>query len=120
MKVLNVAGFDLRFEREGRVINIPYDNVLHSIPDDYFFAGECFDGMLRIVIPPTSVTQIVKKMETNNRTVDINDQTIKEIIIEQINEKNNKPLKGKRIKPKIRAELKKTRPTGKKKVTSEE
>jgi len=120
MKVLNVAGFDLKFERNERFVKIPNDGQIHQIPDDYFFAGDCLNGMLRIVVPPIAVSQVVKKMEPTNRTVDINDQTIKEIIIEQINEKKNKPLKGKKLKPKIRAELKKTRLTGKKKVSKKD
>jgi len=120
MKVLNVAGFNLKFERNDRIINIPADNQLHAIPDDYFFAGESFDGMLRIVVPPITVKPIIKQMEKENKSIDINDPTIKEIVIEKIEEKKNKPLKGKRIKSSVRAEIRKTRLNAKKEIIQKE
>jgi len=115
MKVLNVAGFNLKFERNERVLNVPNDGQLHFVPDDYFFAGESFDGMLRVVVPPDPVKTIIKKMEKENKIVDINDPTIKEIVIEKIKEKESKPLKGKKLKSSVRTKLRKTRPTGRKK-----
>ena len=115
MKVLNVAGFDLKFERNEKVIRIPNDGALHSIPDDYFYQGDCFDGMLRIIVPPIPVQQVIRKMENINKSVDINDPSIKEIIIGKVEEKKNKPLKGKRLKPHIRAEFKKNKTINKNK-----
>ena len=64
----------------------------------------------RVIIPPQSVKQVVKKMETLNKPfVDINDPEIKEIIIEKIEDIKKKPLKGKRIKSSIRSKLKKSK-----------
>jgi len=114
MKVVNVAGFDVKFEKDGRTYFVKNDSQLHQIPDKCFYEDN-FQGLLRVVVPPLTVRQVVKKMETKEKAVDVNDQTIKEIVIDKIEQKKNKPLKGKKIKPKIRSKLKKTRLTGKKK-----
>lgn len=108
MKVVNVAGFDVKFEKEGRVYRVPNDGRLHPIPDKCFYEDN-FQGLLRVIIPPQPVKQIIKKMECfNKKNVDVNEPNIKEIIIDKVEEKKNKPLKGKKIKSKVRAELKKT------------
>lgn len=114
MKVVNVAGFDVKFEKEGRVYRVPNDGRLHPIPDKCFYEDN-FQGLLRVIIPPQPVKQIVKKMEGSNKNnVDVNEPNIKEVIIEKVEEKKNKPLKGKKIKSKVRANLKKTKKTTKK------
>lgn len=119
MKVVNVAGFDVKFEKEGRTYKVPNDGGLHQIPDRCFYEDN-FQGLLRVIIPPQPVKQVVKKLETTEGTFDINEPNIKEIIIEKFEEKNSKPLKGKKIKSKVRSRLKKTRPTGRKKTTKKE
>jgi len=119
MKVVNVAGFTVKFEKDGRTYNIPNDNVLHTIPDKCFYEDN-FQGLLRVIVPPTQVKMVVQKMNTPTRFVDVNDPTIKEIVIEHVERKNNKPLAGKKLSKSIRKDLKKTRPTGKKTSKEEE
>ena len=119
MKVVNVAGFPVKFEKEGREFIVNADNQLHTIPDKCFYEDN-FQGLLRVVIPPIPVQQVVKKMSTPNRSVDVNDPTIKEVVIEEVEKKKNKPLAGKKLKSSVRKSLKKTRPTGKKKATTKE
>ena len=119
MKVINVAGFTVKFEKDGRTYNIPNDNVLHTIPDKCFYEDN-FQGLLRVIVPPTQVKMVVQKMNTPTRFVDVNDPTIKEVVIEEVEKKKNKPLAGKRLKSSVRKSLKKTRPTGKKKATTKE
>jgi hypothetical protein len=104
MKVINVAGFNVRFEKDGVIYNIPYDNHLHVIPDKCFFE-DSFQGLLRVIIPPISTKSIIKQIESN-KTIDINEPNIKEIIIEKVEEKKNKPLIGVKIKKNIRSSLK--------------
>jgi len=119
MKVVNVAGFTVKFEKDGRTYNIPNDNQLHVIPDKCYFTDN-FQGLLRVIVPPTQVKMVVQKMNTPTRFVDVNDPTIKEIVIEHVERKNNKPLAGKKLSKSIRKDLKKTRPTGKKTSKEEE
>ena len=119
MKVINVAGFPVKFEKDGKTYNIPNDNQLHVIPDKCYFTDN-FQGLLRVIVPPQPVQQIVKRMSTPTRRVDVNDPTIKEVVIEEVEKKKNKPLAGKKLNASIRKSLKKTRPTGKKKVTTKE
>jgi hypothetical protein len=108
MKVVNVAGFDMRFEKEGITYKVPNDGKLHIIPDRCFYEDN-FQGLLRVIVPPTPVKQVVKEMVTFNKVVDINDETIKEIVIERVEEKMSKPLMGKKLKSKVREKLKKTK-----------
>lgn len=115
MKVVNVAGFPVKFEKNGRIFVIPSDNQLHPIPDECFYQDN-FQGLLRVIVPPIQVKQVIKKMSTPTKMVDMNDPSIKEIIIDEVEKKNNKPLAGKKIKKSKRNELKKTRPNGKKKI----
>ena len=117
MKVINVAGFTVRFEKNEKTYNIPNDGLLHVIPDECFYTDN-FQGLLRVVVPPEPVKQILKKMDESKQ--DINEPEIKEIIIEKVEEKKNKPLKGIRLDKNIRSEKKKTRPTGKKPQEIEE
>ena len=119
MKVVNVAGFPVKFEKDGKEIRVPNDNQLHIIPDQCFYEDN-FQGLLRVIVPPMSVQQVVKKMNTPTKNVDVNDPTIKEIVIEKIEEKKSKPLAGKKLKASVRKNLKKTRKTGKKKTTKKE
>ena len=119
MKVINVSGFPVKFEKEGKEYRVPNDNQLHMIPDVCYFQDN-FQGLLRVIVPPILVQQVVKKMNTSTRIVDVNDPTIKEVIIEKIEEKKSKPLAGKKLKSSVRKSLKKTRPTGKKKATTKE
>jgi hypothetical protein len=100
MKVINVAGFDVKFNRNGVDYYIPNDSKLHIIPDECYYIDN-FQGLLRVIVPPVPVKQIIREF-TGNRSIDINEPTIKEIIIEKIEEKKNRPLVGKKIKPKIR------------------
>ena len=117
MKVINVAGFTVKFDRNGRTYRIPNDGMLHFIPDECFY-NDNFQGLLRVIVPPQPVKQILRTIE--NTKCDINEPTIKEIIIEKIEEKKNKPLKGVKINKKIRLEKKKTRNTKKKILITEE
>lgn len=107
MKVINVAGFPVKFEKEGRTYSVPNDNQLHIIPDKCYFEDN-FQGLLRVIVPPTEVHQVTRKMNNKTRRVDINDPTIKEIVLDTIEEKKKKPLAGKRLKPAIRKKLRKT------------
>lgn len=106
MKVINVAGFTVKFDKNNKTYTIPNDGLLHVIPDECFFTDN-FQGLLRVIVPPQPVKQVLKTIE--NSRVDINEPEIKEIIIEKIEEKKNKPLKGVRIDKKVRLEKKKTR-----------
>lgn len=117
MKVINVAGFDVKFEKNGRTYRVPNDGLLHVIPDECFFEDN-FQGLLRVIVPPQQVKQVIKQIETPK--FDVNEPNIKEIIIEKIEEKKSKPLKGVRIKSNVRSTLKKTRPTNVKKLQKEE
>lgn len=117
MKVLNVCGFDMKFDKDGVTYKVPNDTKLHFIPDKCFYEDN-FTGLLRVIVPPQPVKQVIKQMEFPK--FDVNEPNIKEIIIEKIEEKKNKPLKGVRIKSKIRSTLKKTRPTNVKKLQKEE
>ena len=117
MKVINVAGFDVKFDKNGRTYRVPNDGLLHVIPDECFFEDN-FQGLLRVIVPPQPVKQVLKTIETPK--FDINEPTIKEIIIEKIEEKKSKPLKGVKLNKKVRLERKKTRPTGKKTLVTEE
>ena len=117
MKIINVAGFDVKFDKNGRTYRIPNDGLLHVIPDECFYEDN-FQGLLRVIVPPQLVKQVIKTINTPK--IDINEPAIKEIIIEKIEEKNNKPLKGVRIDKSVRSKLKKTRPTGKKTLVTEE
>jgi len=105
MKVINVAGFLIKFEKFGKTYAIPDDNQLHFIPDDCYFTDN-FQGLIRVIVPPISTKQIIRRIESNNKPIDINEPNIKEIIIEKVEEKKNKPLIGVKIKPKIRSSLK--------------
>jgi len=111
MRVINVAGFDVEFEKNEKKYKVPADNQLHFIPDVCFFEDN-FQGLLRVVVPPTSVKKAVNEIPN----ADLNDPKVKEDVIEK---SKPKPLSGKKLKPKIRAKLRKTKPTGKKKVTTE-
>jgi len=114
MKVVNIAGFPVQFEKGGKTYSVPYDNQPHVIPDACFYEDN-FQGLLRVIVPPVPVKKVVAKME---EPVDIDDPTVKEVVIEK---SKPKPLAGKKLKPSIRAKLRKTRNTGrKKKVTAEE
>lgn len=115
MKVINVAGFDIKFNKDDKIYFVPNDGKLHIIPDKCFFEDN-FQGLLRVIIPPTPVKHVVKKMNTSTKSVDVNDPTIKEVVIEKVEEKKKKPLAGKKLKPSIRKKLRKTRKTGKKKT----
>jgi len=117
MKVINVAGFDVKFDKNGRTYSIPNDGLLHVIPDECFYTDN-FQGLLRVIVPPQPVKQVLKTIDTPK--FDINEPTIKEIIIEKIEEKKSKPLKGVKLNKKVRLEKKKTRPTGKKTLVTEE
>lgn len=117
MKVINVAGFDVKFDKNEKTYRVPNDGLLHVIPDECFFEDN-FQGLLRVIVPPIPVKQVIKQMEAPK--LDINEPKTKEIIIEKIEEQKNKPLKGIRLKSKVRSDLKKTRPTGTKKLAVEE
>ena len=117
MKVINVAGFNVKFDKNGRTYNIPNDGLLHVIPDECFYTDN-FQGLLRVIVPPQPVKQVLKTIETPK--YDINEPSIKEIIIEKIEEKKNKPLKGVRLDKKVRSEKKKTRPSDKKTLVTED
>lgn len=117
MKVVNVAGFNVKFEKNGRTYNVYNNGRLHTIPDDCFYEDN-FQGLLRVIVPPKPVKKVVKDMENDKKVVDINEPNIKEIVIDKVKEKKNKPLKNKKIKPEVRSKLKKTRPTGTKKSTN--
>jgi len=116
MKVINVAGFDVKFDKKGKTYRVPNDGLLHVIPDDCFYQDN-FQGLLRVIVPPLPVKQIIKTIDTPK--IDINEPKIKEIIIEKIEEKKNKPLKGIRLDLEVRTKLKRTRPTGKKRSKKE-
>lgn len=119
MKVINVAGFHVKFEKFGRTYNIPSDGLLHVIPDECFYEDN-FQGLLRVIVPPNEVKQVIRKIE-NPRFIDFNEPNIKEIIIEKVEEeKNCKPLKGIRLNSGVRKGLRKSKPTGKKKLENEE
>jgi hypothetical protein len=115
--VINVAGFHIKFEKFGKTYKVPNDGLLHVIPDECFFEDN-FNGLLRVIVPPQSVKQVLKTIDTPK--FDINEPTIKEIIIEKIEEKKSKPLKGVRLSKKVRLENRKTRPNGKKTLVTEE
>lgn len=104
MKVVNVCGFDFRFDKEGKTYTIPNDGQLHIIPDDCYFEDD-FNGLLRVIVPPTDVKAVLKRVNAK-KAVDINDEDVKKAIEEELKKKNEKPLKGKKIKPKVRAERK--------------
>jgi hypothetical protein len=107
MKVINVAGFDVKFDKNGKTYFIPNDSLLHSIPDECFFQDN-FQGLLRVIVPPVSVKQVVNRMNNFNKFVDIDNPSIKEIVIDEIEKKKNKPLAGKKLKNSIRQKLRKT------------
>ena len=111
MKVINVAGFTVSFDKNGKTYRIPNDGLLHIIPDECFYQDN-FQGLLRVIVPPQPVKQVLKTIE--NPKADINEPSIKEIIIEKIEEKKNKPLKGVRLNKNVRLQKKKTRSTDKK------
>lgn len=106
MKVINVAGFDVKFEKDERMYHVPNDGNLHSIPDKCFYEDN-FYGLLRVIIPPKPVQKVVK--ETH---IDINEPENKQEVIDK---SKPKPLKGKKLKSTVRKKLHRTRPTGKKK-----
>ena len=58
-------------------------------------------GLLRVIITPINVTKVIKEIKPDN-VVDVNNENIKEIIIEKIQKdtekKLEKPLFGKRVK----------------------
>jgi hypothetical protein len=117
MKVINVCGFDMKFDKNGRTFRVPNDNLLHVIPDECFFEDN-FQGLLRVIVPPQQVKQVIKQIDAPK--FDVNEPNIKEIIFEKIEEKKNKPLKGVRIKSNLRSSLKKTKATNIKKLEKEE
>ena len=110
MKVINVAGFPVQFEKNSRLYKVPNDNQPHVIPDACFYEDN-FQGLLKVVVPPAPVKKIVDKIDGG---VNLDNPEIKEIIIEK---SKPKPLAGKKLKSKVRANLRKTRNTGKKKET---
>ena len=105
MKVLNVAGFPIKFEKEGVTYRVPNDGRLHMIPDKCYFEDN-FDGLLRVIEPPQNVKQTLKQIKIPS--YDINEPEIKEIIFNKIEEEETKPLKRIKIKESVRARLKKT------------
>lgn len=116
MKVVNVAGFNVKFEKNGKLYKVPNDNKLHLIPDSCYYEDN-FQGLLRVIVPPAPVKKFANKMNTKNKSVDVNDPTIKEVVIEKIKEDKKKPLAGKKLKTSVRKKLRKTKKTGKKKTT---
>lgn len=107
MKVINVAGFDVKFEKNGFTYKIPNDNLLHIIPDECFYQDN-FTGLLRVIVPPVDAKKVINEMMLSRKHFDINEPKIIEIIIEKLEEKNkeeNKPLKKIRIKKEIRDKL---------------
>jgi hypothetical protein len=109
MKVINVAGFEVKFEKNGKTYRVPNDGLLHIIPDVCFYEDN-FQGLLRVIVPPTSIKKVIKKIDGS---IELDDPSVKEIIIKE--SENKPPLAGKRIKSKIRSKLKKTKNTGRKK-----
>ena len=117
MKVINTAGFEVKFEKNEKTYRIPDDGLLHFIPDECFF-NDNFQGLLRVIIPPVEVKKVIKEIEIIKS--DFNEPEIKEIIIDKIQDKKEKPLKGIKIKKELRSDLKKTKPTNKKNKLEEE
>lgn len=116
MKVINICGFDFKFDRGGRTYRIPADGMLHVIPDECYYTDN-FQGMLRVIVAPLPIKRMASRMD--RKVVDINDPTIKEIIIERVvneeEKKNSKPLSGVRLKDATRTKLKRTNNAGRKK-----
>jgi hypothetical protein len=99
MKVINIFGTNFVFEKFSKLYSIPYDGYVYEIPDECI--KDDLNGILRVIVPP-------KPKVVNN---------IQEIKIEEL--KNDKPLKGKKIKSELRKKLRKTRNTGKNKKVGE-
>ena len=95
MKVINVSGIPFRFERNGKVIMVPFDRRVHEIPDEC--VNDDFRGFLKVLEVPRNV----------------NPPNIIEISLgtDEIKDENKKPLSGVKLKPKKREQLRKTRNT---------
>jgi len=100
MKVLNVAGFDIQFDKNGKTFKVPNDGNLHYIPD-ICYKEDNFQGLLRVIVPPDDIKRIIRN-DYSNIYIDINNDNIKEILIDKVEKKeiinNNKPINQKKIK----------------------
>lgn len=118
MKVVNVAGFDVKIEKNGSVYMIFNDGKLHYLPDECFF-NDNFQGLLRVIIPPVQVQKVINNHEiVSSGSIDFADPVIseiKEIQLHEQEEKDKKVLLGVKLNKETRARLHKTKNTGPKK-----
>jgi len=105
MKVVNVAGFDMSFVKDEVLYNVPDDGRLHSIPDKCFYEDN-FQGLLRVIVPPSPIKQVVNKMDSKDN-IDINDHEVKQEVINKVEKNKKKPLANKRLSPNVREKFKK-------------
>lgn len=105
MKVVNTAGFTFTFEKNDQKITIPYDGRVYNIPDEC--VNDKFFGMLKIVVPPQPVNNIVE-IKFDEELVDEKKDKVSEPQEESKPKKTptknkskitkEQPLKGKRVK----------------------
>jgi len=100
LKVINVAGFHIKFEKNGKTYNVPHDGNLHNIPD-ICYKEDNFQGLLRVIVPPESIKRVIRN-DYSNIFIDINNDNIKEILIDKVEKKeiinNSKPIDARKIK----------------------
>lgn len=100
MKVINVAGFHVEFDKGGKTYKVPNDGNLHYIPD-ICYKEDNFQGLLRVIVPPEDIRRVIKA-DYSNMYIDINNDNIKEILIDKVEKKeiinNGKPINPRKIK----------------------
>jgi hypothetical protein len=69
MYVKNVAGYNFAFKYNGINVNIPYDNIIYSIPDDINVLGF---KELKVILPMHVRTQKVLYINKLGKISDIN------------------------------------------------
>jgi hypothetical protein len=112
MKVVNVAGFDVKIEKNGKSYMILNDGQLHFIPDECIYDN--YQGLLRVIVPPVQMQKVINNNEISQK-IDFAEPIISEIKEIQLQEqaaKDKKVLLGVKLDKGTRIKLRKTRPTG--------
>ncbi|MDD5651641.1 MAG: hypothetical protein PHF86_14700 [Candidatus Nanoarchaeia archaeon] len=123
MKVINVAGFDVKIEKNGNVYMVLNDGKLHYLPDECLY-DDNFQGLLRVVIPPVNAQKVINSNEiVSNKTIDFAEPVVKEIReieLQSLEENEKKVLKGVKLKKETRIKLHRTKNTSSKKEVIKE
>jgi len=92
MRVVNISGIPFSAKYNGGVVVIPFNNMAYDVPDDFGLFGE-----LRVIIPPAPVAEPM-----DESVVEITDDDLQNA---KTNVKNEKPLKGVKIKKNKRKKI---------------